>query len=134
TFNQTSHDNLSRNIEVRLLSLEEELIKAKLRIDKIILARDGEESEDSKLNGGVLSYLDNKSKILKLDDQLKELNQIVKWFEEQEKVNNESNVNDENLKTQQNRLERALNIEKHFETFISIQKEIDSLRNNITEF
>ena len=134
TFNQISYDNLSRNVEVRLLSLEEELIKAKLRIDTIILARDGEESEDNKLNGGVLSYLENKSKIIKLDDQLKELNQIIKWFEEQERVNNESSVNDESLKIQQNRLERVLNIEKQFETFLSIQKEINSLKKNIAEF
>lgn len=134
TFNQTSYDNLSRNIDVRLLSLEEDLIKAKLRIDTIILARDGEESDDSKLNGGVLSYLEKRSEILKLDEQTKELNEIIKWFEEQEKANNESSIIDENLKFQQNRLERALNIEKQFETFFSIQKEIESLQNNITEF
>lgn len=132
-FNQTYYDNLSRNIDVRLLSLEEELIKAKLRINTIILARDGERTEDNKLNGGVLSYLDNKSKILKLDEQLKELNQIVKWFEDQEKINNESIVNNENLQIQQNKLERALNIEKRFETYLSIQKEIDSLQKNIQE-
>lgn len=132
-FNQTSYENLSRNVEVRLSSLEDELIKAKLRIDTIILARDGEESEDNKLNGGILSYLDNKSKILKLDEQLKELNLIVKWLEDQEKLNNEINFNDENLNIQQNRLEQALSIEKQFETFLSIQKEIDSLQKNITE-
>lgn len=134
TFNKTSHDNLSRNIDVRLLTLEEELIKAKLRISTIILARDGKESEDNNLNGGVLSYLDNKSKILKFDEQLKELNQIIKWFEDQEKINNESKANNENIQIQQNRLERALNIEKQFETFLSIQKEIDSLQKNIAEF
>lgn len=134
TFNQTSYDNLSRNIDVRLLSLEEELIKVKLRIDTIILARDGEESENSKLNSGVLSYLDNKSKIVKLDEQIKELDKIINWFEEQEKVNSESRVIDENLKIQQNRLERALNIEKQFETFLNIQKEIDNLNKDIAEF
>lgn len=134
TFNQTSYDNLSRNANVRLLSLEQELIKAKLRIDKIIIARDGGESKDSKLNGGVLSYLENRSEILKLDEQTKELNQIVKRLEEQEKVNNESSVNDENLKIQQSRLERTLNIEKQFETFLSIQKEIDNLNKDIAGF
>ncbi|OOV29146.1 hypothetical protein BXU11_04270 [Flavobacterium sp. LM5] len=134
TFNQTSHDNLSRNVEIRLFSLEEELIKAKQRIDTIILARDGEESEDKKLNRGILSHLDSRSKILKLDEQQNEFNQIVKWFEAQEKINNESNVNDENLQIQQNRLEHALNIEKQFETFLGIQKEIDSLHKNIAEF
>ena len=134
TFNQTSYDNLSRNIDVRLLILEEELIKAKLRIDTIILARDGKESEDSKLSSGVLSYLENRSEILKLDDQIKELDKIIKWFEEQEKVINEFSVIDENLKIQQNRLERALNIEKQLETFFNIQKEIDNLQKNITEF
>jgi len=134
TFNQASYNNLSSNIEVGLFLLEEELIKAKSRIDSIILARDGEESKDSKLNGGVLSYLENRNEILKLDEQLKELNQIVKWFEEQEKVYNESSVNDENLKIQQSRLERALNIENQFESFLNIQKEIESLRKNITEF
>ncbi|MBW4359362.1 AAA family ATPase [Flavobacterium taihuense] len=134
TFNQTSYDNLSRNVEIRLFSLEEELIKAKQRIDTIILARDGEESEDKKLNRGILSHLDSRSKILKLDEQQNEFNQIVKWFEAQEKINNESNVNDENLQIQQNRLEHALNIEKQFETFLGIQKEIDSLHKNIAEF
>ncbi|BFO64048.1 hypothetical protein [Chryseobacterium sp. KCF3-3] len=134
TFNQITYDNLARNIDVRLLSLEEGLIKIKLYIDTIILARDGEEFEDRKLTGGLLSYLENKNEIQKLDDQIKELDKIVEWFEEQEKINNESLVNDENLKNQQNRLERALNIEKQFETFLSIQKEIDSLQNNITGF
>ncbi len=133
TFNQTSYENLSRNVEVRLSSLEDELIKAKLRVDTIILARDGEESEDNKLTGGILSYFDNKSKILKLNEQLKELNQIVKWLEAQEKLNNEIDFNDENLNIHQNRLKQALNIEKQFETFLSIQKEIDSLQKNITE-
>lgn len=134
TFNQTYSDNLSRNIDVRLLSLEEELIKVKLRIDTIILARDGEESEDGKLEGGILSYLDNKSKLIKFDKQIKELDKIIKWFEEREKINNESNVIEENLKIQQNRLERTLNIEKQFETFLSIQKEIDSLNKDIAGF
>ena len=134
TFNQTSYDNLSRNIDVRLLSLEEELIKVRLRIDTIILARDGEESEDGKLDGGILSYLENKDKIVKLDEQIKELDKIIKWFEEQEKVNSESSVIEENLKIQQNRLERALHIEKQFATFLSIKKEIDNLNKDITGF
>lgn len=134
TFNQTSYDNLSRNIAVRLLSLEEELIKIKLHINKIILARDGDQSENNILNGGVLSYLDNKARILKFDEQLKELEQIIKWFEDQEKINNESNLNNENLQIQQNRLERALNIEKQFDTFLNIQKEIDGLQKNIGDY
>lgn len=134
TFNQTSYDNLSWNAEVRLTSLEEEFNKTKLRIDTIVLARDGEESDDGKLSGGIISYLDNKDKISKFDDQLTELNQIVKLIEEQERVVNGSRVNDENIKTQQNRLERALNIEKRFETFLSIQKEINILQKSITEY
>lgn len=134
TFNQTSYDNLSRNIDVRLSSLEEELIKAKLRIDTITLARDGKESENGKLDGGILSYFDNKAKNLKFDEQLLELNQIIKWFEEQERTTNEFRVNDENLKNQQNRLERAFNIERQFETFLSIQNEIDNLQKNIADY
>lgn len=134
TFSQTSYENLSRNTDIRLLSLEEELINAKLRIENIILARDGEESEDGKLDGGLLSYLDNKSKILKFDEQLSELNQVIKWFEDQEKTILEFAFNDENLKIQQNRLERALNIEKQFETFMKIQKEIDSLHKDIQDY
>jgi len=134
TFNQTTHDNLSRNIDVRLLSLEEQLTKVKLRAETIALARDGEKSEDGKLDGGILSYLDNKSKISQLDERLKELNQIVKWFEEQEKANNEFRANDKDLESQQKRLEQALNIETRFETFLSIQKEIDSLQKDIAGF
>ncbi|WP_313139100.1 AAA family ATPase [Myroides sp.] len=134
TFNQTSYDNISRNIDVRLLSLEEELTKVKLRINTIILARDGDKSEDSKLNGGVLSYFENRSKILNLDKQIQELNKIIKWFEEQEKMNSEASVIDANLKIQQNKLAKALNIENQFETFLNIQKEIDSLQKNITDF
>ncbi|MBK8328629.1 MAG: AAA family ATPase [Bacteroidetes bacterium] len=71
TFNQNAYDNLSRNIEVRLLSLQEQLIKIKLRAETIVLARDGEKSEDGKPDGGILSYLDNKSKISQLDERLK---------------------------------------------------------------
>src|SRR5690606_31188925 len=66
TFNQTSYDNLSRTIEVRLFSLEEELNKAKLRIEKIIFARDGEKTDDNKIAGGLRSYLENKSEIIRL--------------------------------------------------------------------
>ncbi|MCJ7932753.1 MAG: AAA family ATPase [Chryseobacterium sp.] len=134
TFNQTTYDNLSRNVDIRLLSLQDEIEKVKSRIITIILARDGEELEGSKLNGGVLSYLENRSEILKLDNQIKELDQIITWFDEQEKVNNELSVNDENLTIHRNKLERALNIERQFETFLNIQKEIDSLQRNITEF
>ena len=134
TFSQTSYDNLSRHVEVRLLSLEGELAKAKLRIDTISLARDGEETEDSKLNGGVLSYFENKSEIKKLDDLFKELNQVVRWLEEKEKLNNESNDNDENLKIQQNKLDRALKIGKQIERFLSIQKEVESINKNIAEY
>lgn len=134
TFNQTAHDNLSRNIDVRLLSLEEQLVKVKLRAETIILARDGEKTEDGKPDGGILSYLDNKNKISQLDKRLKELNQIVKWFEEQEKANNEFITYEKDLESQQKRLERALNIEKQFETFLSIQKEIDSIQKNISDF
>ncbi len=134
TFNQTTHDNLSRNIDVRLLSLEEQLTKVKLREGTIILARDGEKSEEGKLEGGILFYLDNKSKISQLDERLKELNQIVKWFEEQEKTNNEFRANDKDLESQQERLKRALNIEERFEIFLSIQKEIDSLQKDIIGF
>ncbi|WP_405296803.1 hypothetical protein [Algibacter sp. Ld11] len=133
-FNDASYDNLSTNIDVRLSSLEDELIKAKLRIETISLARDGEESEDGKLKGGVLFYLENKSKINKLDDQLKELDQVVKWFNEKEKLTNESNGNDINIKNKQNRLERALKIERQFQSFLNIQKEIESLSNNLAEY
>ena len=133
-FNQTAHDNLSRNVDVRLLSLEEQLFKVKLRAETITLARDGENSQDGKLDGGVISYIDNKSKILKLDKQLEELNQIIKWFEEQEKANMEFRANDKDLQSQQKRLEQALNTEKRFETFLSIQKEIDSLQKDIADF
>ncbi|WP_159020290.1 hypothetical protein [Algibacter sp. L3A6] len=134
TFNQTYYDNLSTDIDVRLSSLEDELIKAKLRIETISLARDGEESEDGKLKGGVLFYLENKNKIKKLDAQLKELNQVVKWFEEKEKLTNKSSDTDEDLKIKQNRLERALKIERQFESFLKIQKEIDSLNNNLADY
>ncbi|MDI5896019.1 AAA family ATPase [Flavobacterium algoritolerans] len=133
SFNPTSYDNLSRNIDVRLLSLEEELIKAKLRIDTITLARDGEEIEDNELNGGILSYLDNRNKILKLDEQSKELDQIILWFEQQERLNNELSLNNENVKIEQNRLQRTLNIEKQFESFLATKIEIAALEKNIDE-
>lgn len=134
SFNQTAYDNLSRNIDVRLLSLEDQLTKVNLRAGTIILARDGEKSEEGKLEGGLLSYLDNKSKISQLDERLKELNQIVKWFGEQEKADNELRSNDKDLESQQKRLEEALNFDKRFETFLSIQKEIDSLQKDIAGF
>jgi exonuclease SbcC len=134
TFNQTSYDNLSRNVNVRLLSLKDDLIKAKLRVETISLARDGEESEDSKLKGGVIFYLENKNKITKLDNQLKELDQGLKWFNEKEKLTNEFNDIDENLNNKQNKLERALKIERQFESFLNVQKEIESLNNNLAEY
>src|SRR5690606_6149068 len=79
--------------------------------------------------GGLRSYLENKSEIIRLDAQIKELNNILGWFEKQEKLHNESKVLEENVKSHQYRLERALNIDKKFNTFLSIQKEIDNLTN-----
>jgi exonuclease SbcC len=134
TFNQTSYDNLSRNIDVRLLSLKDDLIKAKLRIDTINLARDGEESEDSRLSGGVLFYLENKNKIKELDEKFKQLDQVVKWFEEKEKLTNEFNDIDKNLSTKQNKLEIAIKIEKQLERFLSVQEEIDTINKDITDY
>jgi exonuclease SbcC len=133
SFSPTTYENLCRNIEVRMLSLREELIKVKLRIDKIILAKDGEETVNLKLNGGVLSYLINRDKILDYDKQFKELDQIISWFEKKEKLNNELNVNDEKLKIEQKRLEKNLSIEKQFESFIATQNEIINLEKSIEE-
>lgn len=133
SFNPTSYANLSRNIDVRLLSLEEELIKAKLRIDTITLARDGEEVEGDQMNGGVLFYLNNRNKVLDLDKQSKELDQIIEWFEVQEKLINKLSLNNENIKIEQSRLERTLSIEKQFESFLAIQSEIIVLEKNIGE-
>jgi exonuclease SbcC len=132
SFNITTHDNISRNIDVRLLTLEEELVKAKLRIDIITLARDGEET-DNNLNGGIFSYLDNRREILKLDVQSKELDQIIQWFEQQEKLNYELNLKNGEIKFEHNRLQRALNIEKQFESFLATQTEIIVLEKNIEE-
>ncbi|MAW95371.1 MULTISPECIES: hypothetical protein [unclassified Leeuwenhoekiella] len=134
TFNQTSYDNLLRKVDVRLSSLKNEVVKAKLRIENIILARNGEETGDGKFYGGTLSYLENKSKIQNLDKQLLELKKIVKLFEEKERIINESSVNDENLKSHLNKLKRALNIEKKFQTYFSIQKEIDNSQKNIADY
>jgi exonuclease SbcC len=134
TFNQTSYDNLYTTVEVRLSSLEDELIKAKLRIKTISLAWNGEESEDGKLKNGLIFYLENRNKIKELNDQLKELDQVIKWLEKKEKLTNESNSTDENLKNKQKRLERALKIERQFESFLNVQKEIESLNNNLAEY
>jgi exonuclease SbcC len=133
SYNKTSYDNLSRNIDVRLLSLEEELIKVKLHIDRIILARDGEEIPDNELNGGVLFYLENRNKTLNLDKQSKELDQIIGWIDKQEQLINELSLSNEKIKIEQSRLDRTLNIEKQFESFLSAQGEIVVLEKNIDE-
>ncbi|MBX9886930.1 MAG: AAA family ATPase [Flavobacteriaceae bacterium] len=133
SFNQTTYENLSRNIDVRLVNFDEELIKAKLRIDTIILARDGENSSDSAMNGGILSYLNNRTKISNFEQQYKQLVLIVQWYEQQEKIVNELNLNTEKLNIEQNRLEQHLNIEKHFESFLDIQNKIDQLDKDIIE-
>lgn len=133
SFNQTTYENLSRNIDVRLVNFDEELIKAKLRIDTIILARDGENSSDNAMNGGILSYLNNRTKISNFEQQYKQLVLIVQWYEQQEKIVNELNLNTEKLNIEQNRLEQHLNIEKHFESFLDIQNKIDQLDKDIIE-
>ena len=50
SFDETLHDNLSRNVRIRLLTLEEEFTKVGLQIDNIRLAKDGEENGDNNLN------------------------------------------------------------------------------------
>ncbi len=133
SFDQTIYDNLLRYVNVRSISLEDNLAKVRQKINEIIFARDGDESEYSKISGGVFSYFENREKILKIDVLLNELRQINNWYVELETIKNESNLNNVNLLKEQKRLERALNIENKFKTFLAIQEEVDSLQKNITE-
>lgn len=134
TFNKTHYDNLSRNTDVRLLQLEDELTKAKHRISTIMLARDGEVSEDDKFSGGVSSYIDNKEKLSEFNEQLVLLNQIVKSFEDQERLTNELSLTNDDLANHQNRVKQVVEIERKFETFFNIENEVILLNKDIENY
>lgn len=132
-YTKTTYENLSRNIDVRLHTLEQELNKSKLYIEKIILARDGEINIDGKLKGGILSYFEDKSKITDFNKQLEQLDKVLTFFAEKEKLKNEVGLNDERVKDAQIKLEKALDIQKRFESFNDARSKIAILQKGIEE-
>ncbi len=134
SFDETLHDNLSRNVKVRLLTLEEEFTKVGLQIDNIRLAKDGEENGDNKLKGGVLDYVDNRKKLENFEDQIKELNRIITLIENRDKAQQEIENADKNLSEHRKRLEEVLDIEKKIEDFLILQKGLEEQEKRIAEF
>lgn len=134
SFDETLHDNLSRTIKIRLLNLEDELTKIELQIDNIRLAKDGEENPSNELNNGVLKYIQDRNRIEKFDDLIKELQRIISLIENKEKVELSIENIDKNLLEQFNNLDAILNIEKKIETYLTLQKEIDEQEKRIAEF
>lgn len=134
SYDETTHDNLSRNIKVRLLSLEEELTKISLQLDQIRLARDGEENSSEGVNNGIFRYIDNREKIEKFDVQIRELQRIISLIEKKEKIEASIDNIDKNLLEKREQLGVYFNIEKKIEIYLTLQKEIDELEKRIAEF
>lgn len=134
SFDGTLHDNLSRNVKVRLLTLEEEFIKVGLQIDNIRLAKDGEEDGDNELKGGVLEYVENRKKLENFDNQIKELNRIITLIESRDKSQREIENTDKSLSEHRKRLEEVLSIEKKIEDFLILQKGLEEQEKRIGEF
>ena len=134
SFDETLHDNLSRNVRIRLLTLEEEFTKVGLQIDNIRLAKDGEENGDNKLKGGVLEYIDSRNRLENFDNQIKELNRIISLIESRDKAQRGVENTDKNLSEHRSRLEEILNIEKKIEEYLILQKVIEEQEKRIGEF
>lgn len=134
SFDETTHDNFSRNVKVRLLTLEEEFTKVGLQIDNIRLAKDGEENENDKLKGGVLEYVDSRNRLENFDNQIKELNRIVTLIESKKKAQQGIENSDKNLSEHRKRLVDVLSIEKKIEEYLIIQKVIEEQEKRIAEF
>ncbi len=134
SFDETLHDNLSRNVKVRLLTLEEEFTKIGLQIDNIRLAKDGEENGDNKPKGGVLEYIDNRKRLENFDNQIKELNRIITLIESKDKAQRGIENTDRSLLEHRKRLEEVLSIEKKIEEYLILQKWIEEQEKRIGEF
>jgi hypothetical protein len=50
------------------------------------LAKDGEENPSNELNNGVLKYIQDRDRIEKFDDLIKELQRIISFIENKEKA------------------------------------------------
>ena len=125
---------MSRNVRIRLLTLEEEFTKVGLQIDNIRLAKDGEENGDNKLKGGVLEYIDSRNRLENFDNQIKELNRIISLIESRDKAQRGVENTDKNLSEHRSRLEEILNIEKKIEEYLILQKGIEEQEKKIGEF
>lgn len=125
---------MSRNVRIRLLTLEEEFTKVGLQIDNIRLAKDGEENGDNKLKGGVLEYIDSRNRLENFDNQIKELNRIISLIESRDKAQRGVENTDKNLSEHRSRLEEILNIEKKIEEYLILQKVIEEQEKRIGEF
>lgn len=134
SFDETLHDNLSRNVKVRLLTLEQELIKAGLKIENIRLAKDGEENGNEEWKGGVLEYIDSRKKLENFDNQIKELNRIISLIERKDKTIQGIKNIDKDLSEQRKQLEDITNIEKKIEQYLILQKGIEEQEKRIAEF
>lgn len=130
TFTQTKYDFLDQKIKSRIISLEIEIEKLKLRIGNIDIIYNGVPDSRDDNYKGVYTYFDNRNKIVDLEKVKNDLNDIVT------KIKNKENceLKDSKLKTQ---ISEELDLNKlyllftqKFKMYLTIENEINE-RNKI---
>lgn len=132
SYNRTDYDNLSRQIGVRLISLENDLLKTSDRKETIVTAREG---RDSKTNNilGIYSYYQNKQEEQKLLSDIKIIKSVLGWLNEQNKNSRELEACQESIQKKQNNLYRAREINLKYVLFQEFKEQIELLDKNIKD-
>mgnify|MGYP003642911099 CR=1 FL=1 len=132
TFNGSLNDVLTSQVKSRLVSLNWELKTKKLRVENFQLARNGDEKEE--INGGVISYIDNKKKLADLELKIKEVENIILLKEANDKIKTEKDNLNDNLSREQNNQSNLLSIEKKIDTYFLLDKEIIAHEKRVADF
>lgn len=130
TFTQTNYDFLDQKIKSRIISLEIEIGRVKLRIGNIDIIYNGVPDSNDDNNKGVFTYFDNRNKIVDLEKVKNNLNEIVTKIKDKENYE----LKDSKLKTQVSE-ELELNksyllFKEKFKMYLTIENEINE-RNKI---
>ncbi|MGV9004432.1 hypothetical protein [Flavobacterium sp.] len=130
TFTQTNYDFLDQKIKSRIISLEIEIERVKLRIGNIDIIYNGVPDSNDDNNKGVFTYFDNRNKIVDLEKVKNNLNEIVTKIKDKENYE----LKDSKLKTQISE-ELELNksyllFKEKFKMYLTIENEINE-RNKI---
>ncbi len=131
TFDETLNEILTSQIKSRLVSLEDILIRTRLRIDNIRLAIQGDGNTP---NSGLINFLENKKKLEGFEKTINELINVISLINDREKVQNEINNLKENSAKTQGIISEFLEIEKKIDVYLKLNTEVINHEKRISDF